>query len=180
MCDSGEMGIRAASAHVCRRSENELSTVSGGSEFETDGSGCEQRPDRYLPAVRSSARATPSRDYELRLSRTCWYHDWPPRLLPNLGYLDTQFTTSETSDNTTVFLSCVHYSSNDRRPCNRCPLSSYLGKPFDVGETLIDYLDYYAIVVVRHSPLTLASIVSVVYICFINHRTCSNARRPME
>jgi len=60
------MGIRAASAHVCRRSENELSTVGGGSVFQTDGSGCGSRPDCYLPAV--CPRARRSYDYELRLS----------------------------------------------------------------------------------------------------------------
>lgn len=59
-------GFRAASAHVCRRSENELSTVGGGSVFQTDGSGCSSRPDCYLPAVRPRARR--SHDYELRLS----------------------------------------------------------------------------------------------------------------
>lgn len=82
------------------------------------------------------------------------------------------------SDNT-VFLSviiCPILLYNDRRPCNRCPLSSYLGKSFDVGEILIEN---YAIVI-HHSRFTLASTVSVVYICFINHRTWSNVRRPME
>jgi len=60
VCDSsGMMGIRAASAHVCRRSENELSTVGavgGGLVFQTDGSGCGSRPDCHLPAVRPCAR----------------------------------------------------------------------------------------------------------------------------
>lgn len=57
----------------------------------------------------------------------------------------------------TVFLSYVHYSCNDRRPCNRCPLSSYLGKSFDVGEILIEYA---IVIVIHHSRLTLASPVS--------------------